>query len=96
MNHTLKGQILTRTVWLDGVQLSPARSQKVYNHSPNGFNWGYGGSGPAQLALAMMLELTGGEMKLVSLWLFQMAAQSETITARVAKSCIYYLPASAF
>lgn len=23
------------------------------NHSPDGFEWGYGGSGPAQLALAM-------------------------------------------
>lgn len=24
------------------------------NHSPAGFNWGYGGSGPAQLALAIL------------------------------------------
>ena len=24
------------------------------NHSPTGFNWGYGGSGPAQLALALL------------------------------------------
>lgn len=29
------------------------------NHSPNGFNWGYGGSGPAQLALALAVELLG-------------------------------------
>ena len=57
--HNLKGKISTRTVWLDGVLLSPKRSQKVYNHSPDGFSWGYGGSGPAQLALAVMLELTG-------------------------------------
>jgi hypothetical protein len=27
--------------------------------NPDGFNWGYGGSGPAQLALAIMLKLTG-------------------------------------
>lgn len=26
------------------------------NHSPDGFNWGYGGSGPAQLALAIMCD----------------------------------------
>lgn len=26
------------------------------NHSPTGFAWGYGGSGPAQLALAMLSE----------------------------------------
>lgn len=37
-------------------QLSPSRSQKVWNHSPDGFSWGYGGSGPAQLALALLLE----------------------------------------
>ena len=27
------------------------------NHSPTGFAWGYGGSGPAQLALAILLHL---------------------------------------
>lgn len=42
----------------DGNPLSPRRSQKVWNHSPDGFNWGYGGSGPAQLALALLLEET--------------------------------------
>lgn len=42
-------------------ELSPAPSQEVYNHSPDGFNWGYGGSGPAQLALAILLEVTGNE-----------------------------------
>ena len=26
----------------------------LYNHSPSGFEWGYGGSGPAQLALAIL------------------------------------------
>lgn len=26
------------------------------NHSPTGFEWGYGGSGPAQLALAILAE----------------------------------------
>jgi uncharacterized protein DUF6166 len=29
------------------------------NHSPTGFNWGYGGSGPAQLALAILAHFTG-------------------------------------
>lgn len=43
----------------DGDPLSPAPSQKLYNHSPNGFNWGYSGSGPAQLALALLLDVTG-------------------------------------
>ena len=26
------------------------------NHSPTGFQWGYGGSGPAQLALAILAD----------------------------------------
>lgn len=46
------------SVYIDGQRLSPARSQKVHNHSPDGFMWGYGGSGPAQLALAILLEFT--------------------------------------
>lgn len=36
-------------------------SLHVYNHSPTGFEWGYGGSGPAQLALAILLDFTGDE-----------------------------------
>jgi hypothetical protein len=59
MKHTLKGIASTREYFLDGKYLDPARSQRVWNHSPDGFNHGYSGSGPAQLALAIMLELTG-------------------------------------
>jgi hypothetical protein len=31
------------------------------NHSPTGFAWGYGGSGPAQLALALVADATGDD-----------------------------------
>jgi hypothetical protein len=31
----------------------------VYNHSPDGFSWGYQGSGPAQLALAILCDAIG-------------------------------------
>lgn len=41
--------------WLDNERLDPADSLTVFNHSPDGFAWGYGGSGPAQLALAILL-----------------------------------------
>lgn len=57
MIHKLKGNASTRQVWLDDKELDPAPSQKVYNHSPDGFSWGYQGSGPAQLALAITLKL---------------------------------------
>lgn len=52
----IEGDYKTREVKLDGKKLSPEKSLKVINHSPDGFNWGYGGSGPAQLALAILLE----------------------------------------
>lgn len=58
MKHTLVGDT-DREVWLDDEWLDPGPSQKIHNHSPDGFNWGYGGSGPAQLALAIILKLTG-------------------------------------
>jgi len=41
--------------------LDPAPSQSLHNHSPAGFQWSYGGSGPAQLALAILLDFTGDE-----------------------------------
>lgn len=43
-------------VYKDGRLLRPGKSQRVRNHSPTGFDWGYLGSGPAQLALALLLE----------------------------------------
>lgn len=43
---------------LDNVQaLTAARSLQVVNHSPDGFEWGYGGSGPAQLAMGLLLDV---------------------------------------
>jgi hypothetical protein len=42
----------------NGEPLLPGPSQKLINHSPDGFNWGYGGSGPAQLALGLLLDVT--------------------------------------
>jgi hypothetical protein len=51
----------SREVYIDGELLSPARSQAIRNHSPNGFAWGYGGSGPSQLALAILLEFADEE-----------------------------------
>jgi len=56
--HTLKGNYATSTVWLDGHVLDIRQSQLIYKHSFS-FSWGYAGSGPSQLALAIMLELTG-------------------------------------
>jgi hypothetical protein len=41
-------------VTVDGRPLNPRLD--LYNHSPTGFEWGYCGSGPAQLALAILAD----------------------------------------
>jgi len=61
MKIKLTGKIESGEVLLNGKPLDPGPSQKIINHSPDGFSWGYGGSGPAQLALAILLELYGRE-----------------------------------
>ena len=40
-------------------EFDPAPSLALQNHSPAGFEWAYGGSGPAQLALAILLDVFG-------------------------------------
>lgn len=45
-----------RSVWFfreGGLQVRIDPCNDIRNHSPDGFNWGYHGSGPAQLALAI-------------------------------------------
>ena len=41
-------------VTVNGRRLNPRLD--LWNHSPTGFEWGYGGSGPAQLALAVLAD----------------------------------------
>lgn len=43
-----------KVVEVDGIPLKPRNDLR--DHSPNGFNWGYAGSGPAQLALAILAD----------------------------------------
>ena len=41
---------------VQGIRPLPLRLD-LRNHSPTGFEWGYGGSGPAQLALALLADV---------------------------------------
>lgn len=52
----ITGDVESRSVYIDGEELDPKLSQRLVNHSPDGFMWGYGGSGPSQLALALMVH----------------------------------------
>src|SRR5204862_6265890 len=40
----------------------------VVHHSPDGFQWGYGGSGPADLALSILSAVIGPETERVEIW----------------------------
>jgi len=42
-------------VLVNGQTLPIGPSRKIWNHS-EGFSWGYAGSGPAQLSLALLLD----------------------------------------
>jgi hypothetical protein len=58
----IQGYWTSGVVTIDGAMLSPVPSQQIVNHSPDGFNWSYGGSGPAQLALALLLHFHGRQL----------------------------------
>lgn len=51
--RTSKGAVIT----VDGQPLAPRND--LWDHSPTGFEWGYGGSGPAQTALAILAHHFG-------------------------------------
>ena len=61
----IRGTWESKRVWIDDLELTPEWSQQVRNHSADGFSWGYGGNGPAQLALALLLELTSEDLALL-------------------------------
>jgi len=52
-----QGYVVSVTV--DDRRLNPRLD--LWNHSPTGFEWGYGGSGPAQLALAILADHCGND-----------------------------------
>ena len=74
----ITGHVPSRVVRIDGKVLDPGPSQQIYNHSPDGFAWGYAGSGPAQLALAILLHFASREFALAHYQQFK----SEVIAAQ--------------
>lgn len=68
----------TRTKTHDGIpgtMVSVGKSlsdihalRHIVRHSPTGFEWGYGGSGPADLALSILTDVFGGRVELADLY----------------------------
>jgi len=57
----IRGRWATRQVWVGEKELRPEQSLQVGDQRASGFGWGYIGSGPEQLALALLVELTDAE-----------------------------------
>ncbi len=53
-------------VMVDGDLLDPRFDLR--SHSPGGFDWGYCGSGPAQLALALLADHLGSDEQAMNLY----------------------------
>lgn len=53
-------------VTVNGESLDPRLDLR--NHSPTEFEWGYGGSGPAQLALAILADYLGDDEQALNLY----------------------------
>ena len=53
-------------VAVDGRPLNPRLD--LWSHSLTGFEWGYGGSGPAQLALAILADHLGDDSEALDLY----------------------------
>jgi hypothetical protein len=62
-NVTYRGLRTEKTVLVtvENVELNPRTDLR--NHSPTGFEWGYEGSGPAQLALAILCDFLQDDRK---------------------------------
>ena len=57
--HVIFGEADSRPVWIDEVELTPEESWPYRIHSPDGFAWGSAGSGPSQLAWAILPHKSG-------------------------------------
>ena len=53
-------------VTVDGRRLNPRLDLR--NHSPTGFEWGYAGSGPAQLSLALLVDHFGDPERALAMY----------------------------
>jgi len=53
-------------VTVHGQRLNPRLD--LWNYSPTGFEWGYAGSGPAQLALAVLADHLGNDEQALNLY----------------------------
>jgi hypothetical protein len=65
--HGVRGPGRCQVFWQSAtgaVSMELPACNHLRNHSPDGFEWGYAGSGPAQLALAILVKVAGPDVAL--------------------------------
>ena len=84
-------------VTVNGRPLNPRLD--LWNHSPTGFEWGYGGSGPAQLALAVLADHLADDEQAVRLHqsfkfavIVKLPKRDWTLTSDQIKQALQLLP----
>src|SRR5947209_8602479 len=82
--HRQSGSGQSLVTVCDGQKSEPLPLRlDLFNHSPTGFSWGYGGSGPAQLALALLADALGD---------YEVAVRHPTSRARASSAMAPRLP----
>ena len=80
--RTRRGVTVTRQERSDSPEVNTLQALPLRldlaDYSPTGFEWGYGGSGPAQLALALLADALGDEAQALEL---QQAFKWEVVAA---------------
>ncbi len=66
--RTKRGGFIVEVIDDQGRIRPLAPRNDLYNHSPDGFAWGYGGSGPAQLALALAVDVLGDDQRALRIY----------------------------
>jgi Family of unknown function (DUF6166) len=67
--HYKNGKLKRPIVTVNGERLDPRLD--LWEMSPTGFNWGYGGAGPSQLALAVLAHAAGDQVAMEEWYRFR-------------------------
>lgn len=67
----IRGEARTGRVWIGEREVFPYKAWKMNYGSPDGFMWGYMGSGPSCLSRAIMLEVVSSEEAQILDWAFK-------------------------
>ena len=81
-------------IWVAGDK--PRFLPHFVHHSPTGLEWGYGGSGPADLALALAADVIGPEKESVSIYRGKVGRRAMGVHQELKFQVVAHLPQEQF